>query len=173
MGWELGAAELILCPPAPYHEGGSVAALANSASPAQGPYRHYLLLWAPQSSRQWLRQLCDKAGPIPGITAAGWGAPLWALPWAGCTHQTSRSQARRPLGWGVQGGRAPQPPASGGGSPAWLWMKSKGSGMGNEVLPFWWQCCGIILAQKDGWMCLLQSQDALPIHQLPKQPLTV
>lgn len=135
-------------------------ALANSASLAQGPYLRYPLVAAStwrfgvprcraSSAGQRLRRLCDRAGSISGIAAARWGGLSWDPHELVALTNSAEARPRGPLGWEIQGGRAPQPPARGGGSAAWPWERGKGSGMGNEVLPFWWQC-GITLAQKAG-----------------------
>ena len=96
--------EFILLPPSSMSRGwlcSCPAALADSTSPAQEPYLCYPLaavstwefgepLCRASSAGQRLRQLRDRAGPVAGMAAAGWGGPLWERPllppWAGCTH---------------------------------------------------------------------------------------
>lgn len=123
----------------------ALAALANSASPARGPYLPYPRVAAstwgfgvPGGSAslagKQLLQLCDRVGPISGIAAARWAALSWD------PHEpvalTDSAEARDPRGGGYRVGEHPSPlqgkeeALPGGGSGA------RGQGWATKRCPF-------------------------------------
>lgn len=153
--------DFILLPPAPCPDGDFVAAWlpwpTRLSQPRDPPY----LCYPPAAASTWgFGTSCCRAssdsyvierGPAQGSLLLDGVVPSGNVPCSShglvALTKPAETRPRRPSGWG--GYRVGEHPSPLQGCAAWPWEQGKGSGMGNEALPFWWQC-GITLAQKDG-----------------------